>query len=339
MREVDLIEEVGRIYGYDQVPDDAAVPMAASFRPPNDRVLDKIRTVVTTAGFDECVTASVVPQLWSDAFSPWTDSPPLQSSQPMLGVLEKASQNIGAVEFLRRSIVPSLLEVYRINQYRSNEELRLFETAKVYLPGQYGQIPDQPTKLALVSFADYFVVKGVIETLVNVIAPHAELSFHSCQQPMLDPTRSGKIRIGQQVLGWLGEVSQAARSLFALRSNATVCEIDFATLASEAVLITQHQNQSPYPPVSRDFNFIVENAVHWADLESTVRDAAGPLLEQVQYRETFRDEKKDGPTKKRLLLSVVLRSAEETLTGQQADDICQRIIKQCGKNHAAALVG
>jgi phenylalanyl-tRNA synthetase beta chain len=62
-------------------------------------------------------------------------------------------------------------------------------------------------------------------------------------------------------------------------------------------------------------------------------------LEKVHYRETFRDEKKDGPTKKRLLLSVVLRSDSETLTGQQAEDVCQRIITQCGKNHEAALVG
>ncbi len=166
-REVDLIEEIGRIYGYDKVPDDAAVPMAASYRPPHDRVMDKVRSVLTAAGFDESVTASLVPQPWSEAFSPWTDSPPLQSSQPMLGVLEKSSQNIGAVELLRRSLVPSLLEVHRINEYRSNEEIKLFETAKVYLPSPNGAIPDQPTKMALISNEDYFAVKGVIETLVS----------------------------------------------------------------------------------------------------------------------------------------------------------------------------
>lgn len=338
-REVDLIEEVGRIYGYDKVPEDRAVPMAASHRPASDRVLDKVRTVMTTAGYDESVTASLVPQPWSDAFTPWTDSPPLCSSQPMLGVLEKASQNIGAVEFLRRSLVPSLLEVYRINEYRSNEEIKLFETAKVYLPCKDADIPDQPTKLAMVSEDDFFAVKGLVESLVNYVAPNAELSLHPCQHSLLDPDRSGELKIGKHVFGWVGEVSKAGKKLFALRSNATVCEVDFGVLAECAVLIPQHQNQSPYPPVSRDFNFIVENAVHWADLESTVKDAAGPLLEKVHYRETFRDEKKDGPTKKRLLLSVVLRSDSETLTGQQAEDVCQRIITQCGKNHEAALLG
>ena len=96
-REVDLVEEVGRIYGFDKVPDNASVPMAASTRPKADRVLDRIRDVLTSAGFDEAVTASLVPEKWSDAYSPWSDQPPLTSSQPMLGVLEKASQNIGTV--------------------------------------------------------------------------------------------------------------------------------------------------------------------------------------------------------------------------------------------------
>ena len=336
-REVDLIEEVGRIYGYDKVPDTAAVPMAASFRPAADRVLDKVRGVLTAAGFDEAVTASLVPQVWSETFSPWSGSPPLRSSQPMLGVLEKASQNIGAVDLLRRSLVPSLLEVRRINDYRSNDQVELFETAKVYLPQSAHQLPDQPTKLALVSCRDYFTVKGLIESLVAVVAPVTKLNWHACQIALLDLARSGELRIGTEIFGWLGEVASAGRKQFGLRGEATVCEIDLSLLTKHAVLIPRHQNQSLFPPVSRDFNFIVENAVHWADLETTVRAAAGPLLEQVLYRETFRDEKKDGPTKKRLLLSVVLRSESGTLTGQQADEVCQRIIGQCAVLHAAAL--
>ncbi len=338
-REVDLIEEIGRVYGYDKVPDDAAVPMAASVRSPADRVLEKVRSVLTAAGFDEAVTASLVPQPWSDSFSPWTDTPPLRSSQPMLGVLEKSSQNIGAVDLLRRSLVPSLLEVRRINEYRSNETIELFETAKVYLPRIDGTIPDQPTKMALVSGQDYFKIKGVIESLVQYVAPGTQISVKPCPHTLFDRDRSGEILINGQTLGWMGEVSKSGRKQFGLRSDATVGEIDLAILEKHAVLTVTHENQSPYPPVSRDFNFIVENAIHWADLESTVREAAGDLLESVIYRETFRDEAKDGPTKKRLLLSVVLRSNETTLTGEQAESVCQKIVADCKKDHSAALVG
>ena len=83
---------------------------------------------------------------------------------------------------------------------------------------------------------------------------------------------------------------------------------------------------------------IVDNSVHWLDLEATVRAAGGELLEEVLYRETFRNAKKDGDSKKRLLLSVLLRSSDATLTGEQADEVCQRIVSQCGDKHAATLV-
>lgn len=343
-REVDLIEEVGRIYGYDKVPDDAPVPMAASHRPAADRVLDRIRHVLTAAGFDECVTASLVPQPWSEAFSPWTDLPPLQSSQPMLGVLEKSSQNIGAVDLLRRSLVPSLIEVRRINQDRSNDEAELFETSKVYLPLLRNEIPDQPTKVAIASGRPYSDIKGIVETLVSFIAPQSSLVLKTDAETtpnLLDISRSGELLLSiggkETLLGWLGEISASAKKQFGLRTDTTVCEIDLGVLAATAVLIVQHENQSVFPPVTRDFNFIVENAIHWSDLETTVRSAAGSLLENVIYRETFRDEKKDGPDKKRLLLSVVLRSSDETLTGDQADEVSQRIIDRCQSQHAAAL--
>ena len=90
--------------------------------------------------------------------------------------------------------------------------------------------------------------------------------------------------------------------------------------------------------MARDFNFIVENSVHWLDLEATVRESGGELVESILYRETFRDPQKDGDSKKRLLLSVVLRAQDATLTGEQADEVCNRIISSCGDKHAAALV-
>lgn len=338
-REVDLIEEVGRIYGFNKIPDNASVPMAASHRPAAGRVLDRIRETMTAAGFDEAVTASLVPETWSQTFSPWSDRPPLASSQPMLGVLEKASQNIGTVNLLRRSLVPSLLEVRRINEYRSNTDIEIFETAKVYLTDADGGIPDQPTKLALVSERDYFAVKGVIETLVQGLNSSAQLAVAECQHDLLDANRSGELKLGDQTLGWLGEVSAAGLKQFGLRSRATVAELDLQQLQSLAVLIPQHQQHSTFPPVSRDFNFIVDDAVSWADLATTVQAAGGELLESVEYRETFRDAAKDGPDRKRLLLSVVLRSDQETLTGDQADKVSQSIIDQCQRDHSAALVG
>ena len=105
------------------------------------------------------------------------------------------------------------------------------------------------------------------------------------------------------------------------------------------VSIAQHENQSSFQAVSRDFNFIVENSVNWDALERTVRKQGGELLEAIDFREVFRDEAKDGKTKKRMLLSVTLRSSDSTLTGEQVDGVCQAIIAGCEKEHAATLLG
>ena len=338
-RECDLVEEVGRIYGFDKIPDNVNVPMAASYRPKIDRVIDKIRGVMTAAGFDEAVTPSLVPELWSNAFTPWSDEAPMISSQPMSGVLEEYSKNIGSVNLLRRSLVPSLIEVKRINEYRSNTDVSLFETAKVYLTVGEDVIPDQPTKLALVSDRDFYSVKGVIESLVSTINPAAKLSIARCSHELLDVSQSGELTLGGERLGWIGQVSKSGRKLFGLRSDAVVAELDLATLEKQAIMVPQHTSLSTFPPVSRDLNFIVDDAIRWGELESTVRSACGELLESVNYRETFRNEKSDGPGKKRLLLSVVLRSTTATMTGKEADEVCQAIISSCKQKHSAALVG
>ena len=84
-REIDLVEEVARIHGYDKIPEDVRVPMAPSHRTREDRVLAKVRQVLTAAGYDEALTLSAVEEAWSDAFSPWTGHSPLRASTPVLG--------------------------------------------------------------------------------------------------------------------------------------------------------------------------------------------------------------------------------------------------------------
>lgn len=338
-REIDLIEEVGRVYGFDKIPDNVNVPMAASHRPQNDRMLDRIRNVLTAAGFDEAVTPSLVPQPWSDAFSPWSEHAPLMSSQPMQGVLEEYSKNIGAVNLLRRSLVPSLVEVRRINEYRSNADASLFETATVYLTQEEGQLPDQPSKLGCVTGDDYYRLKGVIEMVVAAINPDLKMQVDACEHDLLDATKSAELKIEGVTLGWIGEVSTSGKKKFGLRTPAAVAEIDLDLLQHHMVAIAQHRQLSAFPAITRDFNFIVDNRITWSELESNVRSAGGELLEAVSYRETFRDEEKDGTGKKRVLLSVTLRSNSATLTGEEADQQCGRIIDQCKSKLDAVLLG
>ena len=111
--------------------------MAPSHRTDEDRVLARIRQVLTAFGCDEAMTASVVDDAMSDALSPWSDSMPISCSTPLLR---------GATR-LRRSLVPSLLAARRINENLSNPVIELFEITKVYLPRD-GELPAEETMIA-----------------------------------------------------------------------------------------------------------------------------------------------------------------------------------------------
>ena len=191
----------------------------------------------------------------------------------------------------------------------------------------------------MVSGRDYFTVKGVVESLVASLDHSAQTTVKPFDHPLLDVSQSGEILLNGKRLGFIGVVSAAGMKQFGLKTPACIAEIDCGVLEQLAVLIPQHTNQSLFPAISRDFNFILDNAIHWSDLENTVRNAGGELLESVDYRETFRDEKKDGAGKKRVLLSVTLRSPSETLTGEQAESVSQKILSDCRSSHSAELVG
>lgn len=327
-REIDLIEEAARIHGYDKIPEDAAVPMAASHRSNSDRVLAKVRQVMTSVGFDEAMTTSVVTPELSAEFSPWSDADPLATNQPMLKGTDR----------IRRSLVPSLLEARETNEGRGNPVIELFETAKIYLP-QGSNLPIERVMLSATSSGDFFALKGVVETLLMRINPAKQLLVAPATLPLMEFGKAVELRIEQQLLGYLGVLSAEGRKRFRLRSSASIFEIDLAVLESIAVLVPQYAPQSSYPAIARDLNLIVSEAIRWAELETTIRSAAGQQLADVVYLDTYRDPAKDGNDTKRLLFSMSLRADDRTLTGEEADRIRDSVLSACAQGHAARMIG
>ena len=327
-REIDLIEEVARVYGYARIPEDVGVPMAPSHRSDEDRVLGKVRQVLLCAGFDEAMTASVVPEDLATVISPWTDAAAVQTSTPMLKGADR----------LRRSLIPSLLEARRVNESLGNPVIELFETARVFLPSG-GDLPQEQWTLAIVSGGDYHRLKGVIEALLAALRPGTRLEAVDTRQPLLDPLKSSELRVQGQCLGFLGELSADGWKQTGLRCGVTVAEIRMPVLVGLADLIPKYTEQSPYPAIDRDLNLIVDESIRWAALAQTVQQSVGECLESLRYQETYRDPKKDGAGKKRLLFSITLRSRQRTLTNEEADQIRQQVVAACDQAHGAVLLG
>lgn len=314
-REIDLIEEVARIHGYEKIPEDTGVKMVASVRSQEDRVYDQIRSVLVAAGFDEAMTISAVDRKWVDVFRPWSKEEPLVVSTP---VLRRA-------DCLRQTLAPSLLSARRINETLSNSTIELFEIANVYL-AQPGKLPDERRMLGISSGGGYSSVKGVVEAIVAAVAPGNQLEATLHDDKFFASGRGAQLSLAGRQIGVLGEVSSWGLDQFELRSGTTIAELNLDCLVEFAVPIRTVEPLSPYPPVGRDLNVVFDEEVRWAEVEKIVRTQGGDLLESVAFQEVYRDSKRLGSGKKSLLLSILLRSAEGTLTNEQADAIRDRMV-------------
>lgn len=331
MREIDLIEEAARIHGYDAIPEDAAVPMAASHRTDADRVLARARQVLTATGFNEAMTRSVVSEEWSAAFSPWTDAEPLVANTPM----------VKGEDRIRRSLVPSLLGARKHNESVGNASAELFETARIYLPQGTG-LPSEQWTLTAVSGEGFLHLKGVVETLLAAINPALRIEVRDYQ-----PAYAGRspgfdiseLQLAGKRLGFLGTVTAAGLKQFGLRKETAILEIELGSLVPLAVLIPKFAPVSAFPTISRDLNLIVDEPLRWSELESVVRASAGEFLDAAEYLDTYRDTAKDGPGKKRLLFSLTLRAQSRTLTSEEADQTRDAVVAACAAKFGAKLLG
>ena len=327
-REIDLVEEVARIHGYDKIPEDVAVPMAASARSREDRILALLRQSLTAQGFDEAMTLSTVEEPISDAYSPWTSAEALRSQTP---VLRRADR-------LRRSLVPSLLAARRINETLANNVIELFEIAKVYLP-QAAALPREERMLGLTSGGSFLELKGAIESLLASLHIAGKLEVRDARHELFEPGRYVELRLGDQLIGYLGEVSAAGRKRFELRGATTAAEIQLAPLFERANIVPQYVKASQFPTIARDLNFVVDEKVRWAELSTAVIEAGGPKLSVCDYQGTYRDPQKIGPGKKSLLLSITLQDESGTLTNEAADELRDQIVAACRRKLGAELRG
>ena len=168
--------------------------------------MGRVREALLSAGLDEAMTISVVEPAISDAFSPWTDAPPLELSTP---ILRRADR-------LRRSLIPSLLVARRTNEALANARIELFETARVYLP-EAGSLPSEELMLSIASGQDFLAVKGVLELVIERLNPAATLEVVDFRHELFAAARACELRIDGERFGFLGEVSAAARQRFELR--------------------------------------------------------------------------------------------------------------------------
>jgi phenylalanyl-tRNA synthetase beta chain len=326
-REIDLIEEVIRIYGYDKIPSDAPVPLCSSKKRFEDRVGDRVRELLTAAGFYEALTVSLVSETERNLFTPRGTLPPLTIEHSDFQEFSR----------LRQSLIPSLLVSRRENERHGQFNAQLFEIARVYLSADKS-IPEcqaEPRMVSLVSGRTFHELKGVVEQLALRINPEAKLEVRPIECPQFVPGRGTEVLLNGQPWGWLGELDRAVTTQLNLRDSTTVAELDLGVLESNANLVPQFLELPTQQVSTRDLNFVLDEQVTWSAVEETVKKAGGPFLETVSFGSQYRG-KQIPEGKKSYLITINYRS-DRTLTSEEIEEAQKAVIAACESELSATL--
>jgi phenylalanyl-tRNA synthetase beta chain len=315
-REIDLIEEVIRTFGYDKVPLDSRIPIRVAPPAPRERAIARARDVLVGAGYREIDSVSFVER--DD-----TIDPPLFTSAPPLAVRNPVRRE---TPVLRRSLFGPLLRAKKTNMDKGTRRVRLFEMSVAYL-GRPGNQPDERLQLGVLADAPFLDVKGAIEAVAEALGLGDALAFEGSEVAALDSLEQAAIRVSaapeaaRPLAGYMGKISEAAAEKFDLgRDRPVVALLDFDLLLDRARLDRRFREISPFPGIARDLAAIVDADRYWADILHAARSARVEHLREIRLLSVFEGDGKAVPKgKKSVAFRMEFRAPDRTLTSEQAD--------------------
>ncbi|MEK7467079.1 MAG: phenylalanine--tRNA ligase subunit beta [Planctomycetota bacterium] len=324
-RDVDLVEEVARVYGYDRIPASPRVNIALAAKNPADLAAAAAKEALRAAGHDEVLTLSFTGKTAGEA--------PFLAGEPV-GVLGKTGKR---EEQMRQGIVPSLLDAMRMHEAYGEKEADLFEIAKVYAKDARGF--HERSVLGVASSRGFAPLKGVIENMLERLGVLAQATFRPAERAHLTPGRAAAVAVLGKEIGTIGEISAALAVAHDLRTRPVVAELDWDALVSAAKLTRRFGDFPTLPAIQRDIAVVLDRAVAWSDVEAAVRIAApAGLLESVVFFDLY--EGKGIPAgKKSIAFSITLRAPDRTLTSEEADKAVQSVVTSLTQKFQAVLRG
>jgi phenylalanyl-tRNA synthetase beta chain len=325
-REIDLIEEVARIHGYEKIPEDVLVPLEVSKATLYDQLCGRLAEGLLASGFFEAVTLTFVDDELAGLFRPWTDAAPLRVEHS-----SRQRENI-----LRQSLVPSLLTSRRQNERQKNANAQLFEFARVFLAADPERPEAQPNMLGFVSGKSFAEMKGIVELLVSRANREATVTAKPADRPEFIAGRGCELSVNGKRLGWLGEISDDVREKLELHDPVTAAELDLNILEEIANFFPPYVPYPEFPAMHPSLNFVLDEVVTWQELEEVVRNSAGPLLESVEFESQYRGQQIPA-NKKSYVLRLQFRAPDRTLTAEEVDAAVQAVVAACSAKLSAAL--
>ncbi len=305
-REIDLVEEVARVHGLEQIPFTLPTRTAMFGRLTREqRLRRRVEDVVSGIGFSEAYTWSLVR----------ADPDPNALRLPVPMTADHA--------ILRTTLLEGLVDTARRNVNAGNDGIALFEIARVYLPTR-DALPDERWRLGGIAEGGFFRAKGAVEALHEAL--HVEASFVRAAEPFLHPGKAAHIRSG-----WVGELRPTL-----LDGTWGAFELDLETLFADVTDRILYEDVITYPAVHQDLAFVVDEDVPAGELVAAAREAAGPELHEARVFDVYRGDQV-GAGRKSVAIGVVFRSSERTLSDEDAQKLRARIVAALAERFGAEL--
>ncbi|HHA0528885.1 TPA: phenylalanine--tRNA ligase subunit beta [Staphylococcus aureus] len=318
----DLIEEVARIYGYDDIPSTLPVFDKVTSGQLTDRQYKTrmVKEVLEGAGLDQAITYSLVSKEDATAFS-------MQQRQT-IDLLMPMSE---AHASLRQSLLPHLIEAASYNVARKNKDVKLFEIGNVFFANGEGELPDQVEYLSGILTGDYvvnqwqgkketvdfYLAKGVVDRVSEKL--NLEFSYRRADIDGLHPGRTAEILLENKVVGFIGELHPILAADNDLKRT-YVFELNFDALMAVSVGYINYQPIPRFPGMSRDIALEVDQNIPAADLLSTIHAHGGNILKDTLVFDVYQGEHLE-KGKKSIAIRLNYLDTEETLTDERVSKI------------------
>ncbi len=312
--EVDLVEEVARVLGYDRIPIRDEISIRVTPPDPRLAAMEVVRSTLVAAGFFESWTASFVTDALATDFLPAV-AKGLPRVDP---IVRKADGQ------LRPSILPGLLEAVRRNENIGTSGARLFETGGAFWLDSTGKVA-QVSRVAMVGTTDLRELRGSVEVLLAKLDAHRPVTIVPQPQPGFDPGASGRIEWGGKPIGSIGKIDRKAADKLSLRDIPAAAELDLSKLIAGAQLVPQQSPLPRFPSVRRDLSLVVADSVRYEAIDSIVREVKPQHLEDVEYVTTYRGKPLEKGAKS-VTITLVFRSPTGTLTSEQVEGAVQSVV-------------
>jgi phenylalanyl-tRNA synthetase beta chain len=308
--EIDLVEEVARMIGYDKIPERKTIRIRLTPRDPKEAALSEVRSVLAAAGYYESLTMSFV----SDSLA--GDFAPLEPKWN--GKLLRADPSVRKADAtLRPSILPGLLESVRRNHSNGTPLAKLFEIGSTFWETPDGKSQEERT-VALVGSPDLREVRGAVEALLHRLDPTSSVRVIPAEHRAFAAGAAGRIEWNGKPIGVLGTIESAVADKLSLRQPPAAAELRLAGLLAGAVAVPTQSPLPRFPAVRRDLSLIVAEIVRYAQIDSLARALNLAHLEDVEYVTTYRGKPLERRTKS-VTITLIFRSPTETLTSEQVE--------------------